>query len=279
MQKLKAKIPVLFIVITAIAACVLHLFQFLSEAGEPVARFAERDSVLYLIYALVFAGAVFCAVYAGVKKNSAKTFDFGNRKNSIFLSSVLLAATFFFDFVHQGYNCYDYVQSVSFIEYTYLVPLGASGLFALASSFYFITLAMTARNANYDFRNFTLLHFVPVVWAFSKLFGIMIKIVDIRDNMELCCEFILLCVILYFMFSMISAVDKKDAPATKSFVFSSVMLAFMAFLVGIPRMIMLLLGKGELISSVSFSSCTYIMLGVFALALLCDVNKRTVQNN
>lgn len=279
MQKIKAKISVLFIVITAIAACTLHLFQFFFESGEPAAAFAGSDSILYIIYALVFAGSFFCAIYAFFKKDMAKTFDFGNRKSSVFLSSVLLAITFFFDFLHQGYNCYDYVQSVSFIEYTYLVPLGASGLFALVSGFYFTTLAMTARNLNYDFRNFTLLHFAPVVWAFSKLFGIMIKIVDIKANMELCCEFILLCMALYFMFSMISAVDKKDAPATKSFVFSSLMLMFMAFLVGVPRIIMLLLGKGDLISSVSFSSCTYIMLGVFALTLLCDVNKRTVQNN
>lgn len=278
MQKIKAKIPVLFIVITVISACTLHLFQFFDEAGEPIVKLAQGGNTSYIIYALIFLGAVLCILYSLLKKDMAKIFDLENGKSSVFLSSVLLALTFFFDFVHQGYNCFEYVQSVSFVEYAYLIPLGASGLFALVSCFYFLTLAMTAKNLNYDFRNFTLLHFAPVVWAFLKLFGIMIKIVDIRENMELCCEFILLCTALYFMFSMISAVDKKEAPATKGFVFSALMLMFMAFLVGIPRLIMLVLGKGGLISSVTFSSATYIMYGVFALTLLCDVNKRTDQS-
>lgn len=275
MQKIKAKIPVLCIALTVIAACVLHLFQFFAEAGEATIPLVQHDNIFYIIYALIFLGALFCGLYSLSKKDMAKTFDFENRKNGLFLPSAFLALSFFFDFIHQGYNCYDYVKSVSFIEYTYLIPLGASGLFALVSSFYFITFSLTVKNSNYDFRNFTFLHFSPVIWAFSKLFGIMIKIVDIKENIELCCEFILLCMALYFMFSMISAVDKKDAPASKSLVFSSLMLAFMTFLVGVPRMIVLILGKGELIDSVTFSSVTYVMLGVFALALLLDVTKRS----
>lgn len=277
MQKIKAKVSVLFIVLTVIAACVLHLFQFLSEAGEPIIRLVSDNNLSYIIYALVFLETVLCALYSALKKDMAKTFDFENSKRSMFLPSVLLALSFFFDFIHQGYNCYDYVCSVSFVEYTYLIPLGASGLFALVSCFYYITVAMTTKNLNYDFRNFTLLHFAPVIWAFSKLFGIMIKIVDIRENIELCCEFILLCMALYFIFSMISAVDKKDAPASRGFIFSSLMLTFMSFLIGVPRIVMLVLGKGELINSVTFSSVTYVMLGVFALSLLCDISRRSAK--
>lgn len=272
MQRTRAKIPVLFMIITATGACALHFLQLYRQSDD-----TKNEIYSYLVYLLILAGFAFSALYASFKKDLAKTFDLENGKRSIFWSSAVLALSFFYDFIHQGYNCYSYIISTSYVDYTYVIPLGITGLFALISCFYFLALAMTAKNTNYDFRNFTLMHFAPVIWAFTKLFGIMLQIVDIRVNVEVCCEFILLCVILCFLFSMISGIDKCEASATRVFVFSSLMLAFMASIVTVPRIAMIVIGKAGETEPAVFSSVTYIMLGIFSLTLLFDVNKRSGQ--
>lgn len=266
MQKARAKISVLFMIITVTAACVLRFFQIYSDGSA---------AGTYAVYLTIFAGFVFAGIYANSKKDLAKTFDIENGQRRVFLSSLILSVTFFYDFVHQGYNCYDYVSRVSYVDYTYLVPMGISGLFALLSCFYFFVFSLTMKNSNYDFRNFTLLHFSPVVWAIVKLFGIMLQIVDIKVNSEIFCEFILLCVVICFLLSMISAVDRKDAPTTGFFVFSSSMLAFMSCVVGVVRVAVLIAKKGAIGDGVSFSALTYIMLGLFSVNLLMDIHKRS----
>ncbi len=274
MQKTRARLPVLLIIITVIAACVLHFFQLYDGQNEGKILFSE-NLPSYIVYVLIFSGFIFAFFYAVFKKNLSCTFDTQKGKASIFLSSVLLALSFFYDFIHQGYNCYSYASSAFYIDYTYVVPMGISGVFALISSFYFFTLAMTEKNENYDFKNFTLLHFAPVAWAFVRLIGIMVQIVDVKINIEVFCEFILLCVTLCFLFSMISAVDKNGENTTRVFVFSSVLLTFMSCIVALPRIALIIMGVSGVFGEVTFSSVTYIMLGLFSFTLLYDINKRS----
>ncbi len=274
MQKTRAKLPVFLIIITAVAACFLHFFRIYTEQSKNgFAFFIDFPS--YIIYILIFLGFIFAFFYAVFKKDSACVFDVQEGKKSILLSSALLSLSFFYDFIHQGYNCYSYASSAYYIDYTYVIPMGISGILALISSFYFLTLALTQRNENYDFKNFTFLHFAPVAWAFTKLVVIMLQIVDVKINIEVCCEFILLCVTLCFLFSMICAVDKKEKGATRIFVFSAVLLAFMSCIVALPRIALIIMGVSSIFGEVTFSSVTYIMLGIFSLTLLCDINKRS----
>lgn len=278
MQKIKAKIPVFLMIITVISACALHLFQFFMQADIPVSLPVNNNSP-YVIYALLFFNAVFAVICCAKKEHTAGAFDFESKRSSVFLSVVMLAAAFFYDFIHQGYNCYLYISGGRFVEYSYICSMIISGIFALVSCFYFITLAMSAKNESYDFRNFTFLHFAPVVWAFAKLVGMMVKIMDIRLNTEEFCELILLCVILYFLFNMITAVDKRDNPMSKSFVFSSYVLVSQSCVVALPRIVMIFIGRGTLIDSADFSSSTYMMLGIFAFILLADINAKVNQKN
>lgn len=277
MQKARAKISVLLIIVTVIAACVLHFFQLHTYSDGVQNQEQVNTNFSFIIYLLIFLGFVLSAVYSSLKKMTANVFELENGRSSIFLSSILLSISFFYDFIHQGYNCYSYISGVSYVEYAYIVPLAITCLFALVSCFYFITFAMSAKNENYDFRNFTFLHFSPVIWAFSKLLTMMIRIVDIRVNIETFCEFILICVMLGFFLSLISAIDKQDSGAKKTFVFFSCMLTFMSSIVAVPRMIEIVLSSGDSIGQVSFSSVTYLMLGIFSLVLLVDLNKRSEQ--
>lgn len=274
MRNTKAKIYALFIVITAVVACVSRFFLF-SETLNDSAH--SSNILLYSVYLFIFLSAVFSALYASCAKKNAKTFDFEQAPKGIYITSIALSVTFFYDFLHQGYNCYKYLTETDYADYTYLVPVLIGCVSALVCCFYYITVAATAKNTNYDFRNFTLLHFVPLVWALSKLFLIMFKIVDITENIDMACEFVLLCALMCFLFSMISAIDKKEDSATRVFIFSCVFLGCMALVVGVPRIASLVF-YGAKLTSVTYSAVTYIMLGAFSLSLLKDLNKRSKLN-
>lgn len=272
MRNTKAKIPVMFIVITVVAACVLHFFKLMQQTGRNIFDF-DTDIFSYVIYALMAVCAAACGIYASGQRDLPETFD-TERKNKKFSAIVLLlSVSMFFDFLHQCYNCYEYVQSVAYIEYAYLVPIGLSGLAALLCSFYFLTFSLTYKNDNYDFRNFTWLHFAPVLWAFVRMLMIMSRIVDIKSSFEICCEFLFLCVLLCFLFCVISALERKGKGTTKLLVFSAVSTFSFSVILTAARIIMIVTGGFEKMDDVTFSNVTYMMTGIFALALITNIKR------
>lgn len=279
MQKTKAKLPVFLILLTVTAVCVLRFFQLIRDTDTQTGFINNHGNVSFVIYALEFLTILFAALYAKNKNGLTYAFEEDNTSKPLFLSSVLLSVAMFADFIHQCYNCYDYIQSVSFIEYTYLIPLALSGLFALLSCFYFSMFAVCLRRTNYDFRNFIWFHLMPVFWAFTKLFRIMVKILDIRIGVENCLEFLLIIFIFCFLFSFLSAVDNKYKDTSKFLVFSSVMLASVSAVLVIPRYIVLLCGKSSLLNETAYTTVTYSMFGLFALIFLCDILKRSNQKD
>ena len=272
MQRTRSKLPVLFIVITVISSCTLHFFQLFENGGSIGGIKFEVSS--FITYLLVFLNFIFAGVYSYNKKNTAQAFDFDNTGKSVYVSSAALAAAFFVDFIHQCYNCYDYIQRVSYIEYKYVCLIGISGIFALISCFYFIVFSLTSKGENYDFRNFTWLHFSPVGWAFARLFAMMIKIVDVKIEVDAFLEFLFLTMFLCFIFSFISAVDRKSGNVSRVFHFSSICVSSLAAVIVIPRMIMAIIGKSELLNSVNFSGILYAMLGMFVFVYQIDLNNK-----
>lgn len=267
MQRTVARISALFMMITAAAACALHFFLLRSEN--------KQDCYSYSIYILICVGAVFAAIYAFVKKDTAPVIDFENGNQRMKIASSALAATFFYDFIHQGYNLYYYIVNTDYVRYSFVIPLVIICITAILSCFYFITVAMTADHASYDFRSFTYLHFSPMLWALVKLFIIMMQIVDITDNSEVCCEYIFLSAALCYTLSFILAVDRGNGKATKMFIFSSCTMGITSVVAGVPRIIMFAIGKGGELERLWFSAIHFVMFGIFALTLLYDVTKRS----
>lgn len=273
MQRTRAKLSVLLLILTVIAACFLHFFSlYYQEIGVAIVSSATSTGLVYLPVVL---GIIACVICSLISKPQAVTFDFSGESKGISLSSALLCVAFFYDFIHQIFNVYSYVTKYSYIDYAFVVPMGISGVVALICSFYFASISITARSNTYDFRNFTLLHFSPVLWAFTKLCGIMAQIVDIRLNTETCLEFILICVILMFLLNMILGIDNKQRFVTRAFLFSSLALVLMSFTVGLPRLILnIIMYDGTTVPSY-FSPITYIMLGVFSLTVISDIKGRS----
>lgn len=275
MQKARAKLPVFFIVLTVTVACVMRFFQLINDTDLKTGMIVSNGNASFAVYMAVLLTAVSAVVFSVM--NKSLTFALGdcNESKALFLSAVFLSLSMFADFVHQCFNCYDYIQSVSFIEYAYLIPLALSALFALLCCLYFLILAVSFRRSDYDFGNFTWFHIIPVIWAFTKLFRIMIKIVDIRLGVEVFIEFLLIVFIFCFLFSFLYAVDNKNKNASGFLAFSCIMTSSLCAVLVLPRYAVFIFGKGDLLSEVTYTSCTYIMFGLFTLAFLCDLVRRS----
>ncbi|MCM1114198.1 MAG: hypothetical protein NC397_01730 [Clostridium sp.] len=267
MQKTRAKIPVYLLVLMVIASCVLRFFQLLKYTDH-YGDIAVKSSIPIFIYGMFFGELILTAIYAFKIKATGNIFNFNTANKSSYFASSFLCAAFFIDFLHQCINCFNYISSASYIEYAYIIPLGLSALFSLINCFYFVTFALTAKGSNYDFRNFTLLHFSPIIWGIAKLVIIMVKIVDITINIEICLEFLLLVFMLIFFFSYISLIDKHGNDTGRTFVFSAVMTITMSVIVALPKLISLFIIGKEAFMAVNYSCITYIAIGVFALVLL-----------
>ncbi len=273
MQKTVSIITSSVIAISVIAVCVLRFYQLLKYTDPSTGYILGNGDLTYIIYGLLILGLVSVALYSFRNMKTACILD-QNTGRLIPVTAYLLSAVFFIDFIHQCCNCFDYFQSTPYVEYNYIIPLAVSGISALLSCFYYATLAMTCRGTEYDFRNFTLIHFAPAAWAFSKLIVITVKIMDVTAGVETFCEFIFLSAFLCFSFCFISGVEKSEEKATRMFIFSALITFILSAVVALPRLFIMISGNFKLLNSVDFSCSTYIMLGIFSLALVRDIKKR-----
>jgi len=267
------KLSAVILTISAVSACVIRFLLLLEFTDSKTGFINQNESLVCVFYLLVLICIVCSAIFAVCKKQTMPVFENQGGK-SLLLPAVFLCVTFFFDFIHQCYNCFVNIQSSTYVQYTYVVPLGLSGLFALLCSFYFFTMAVTAKNGNYDFKNFILFHFMPVLWAFTRLLIIMTEIVDIKTAVETVCEFALLVFLLLFFISFISAVDKRTQKASGVFVFSCCAVSVLSAVTVLPRLAVILSGNSRVLYDVDFTLTAYMALGIFSAILLWSINKR-----
>lgn len=274
MQNAKGKITAYLISIPIAVSCVLRFFQLLRYTDKSTGLLTgEKNEFSIIIYAMLLAVMVIDAVYCAKKTELCLLPDAKNVSKTKYFASLFLVIAFFVDFIHQAYNCYDYLSRGSYVDNTYIILLIISALLALLCCFYFSIFALTVNGSNYDYRNFTLLHFVPAMWGFARLVLIMVKIIDIRLGIDTMLEFLLLCALLMFFFCFISMVD-NNGKGSRLFVFFAIASLSASLILVLPRFAMLLSGRAELLHNVNYTGVTYVACGIFAVSFLLK-NKNT----
>lgn len=263
MQRARGKLPIYLIAVLVFSSCLVHFFQLLKYTDKNTGYVTGTAMLPFIIYVLIFSAVGVAGLYAK-QCDRLMPVDLSVSSKRIYLSSAFLSVTMFADFIHQCYSCYDYFSKTNYIEYVYIIPLALSGLFALFSCFYYATLSVTAKGSNYDFRNFTFLHFVPVLWAFTRLVLMMIKIVDIKQDADTTLEFMLLSFLLLFLFCYISMVD-NGGRISRLFVFSAIAVFSIAAVIFLPRTVLVLIGRGDVLYHASYTAISYFAVGLFAV--------------
>lgn len=264
---MKKHIKLLFVLLfcaPVFAGCMLRLLQLLRYTDSDTGLLTSGNELSYIIYALLAVSLIIGGVYSAKSKIALPVVTANKKYKFLFL---LLAASFFVDFVHRCISCYNYFDTASVIEYIYIIPTCATGIAALLCCLYFVTAALTAAGSYYDFTRFNLLHFSTVLWAFLRLIVMMTDIMDIVLKAEGICEFLFLSLAVCFAFTIISAIDKKTRQASDICIFTAISTFILAVITALPRLLAIISGKGALLSSCDFTIITYISIGVFALLL------------
>lgn len=256
----------LSVILTSIAACFIRFGQLIKYTDIKTGLVTQNRRLTYALYLLVLLGVIISALYSFKAKKLNRQINFIGNK-SIYVSLLLLCGTYFFDFVHQGYNCYLYLleaKEQNYTEFNYLIPLALVCLFAILSCYYFAVCAKSVKGTFTDFRKFRFFHLAPLLWGFFRMLAIMTDVFDI-ESVESFMEFLFIMFYCGFALCCASIVEDKKHRIKPIHSFFALSLFAISISLSLPRLLMLFAGKYEMLSSVSFSAITYLAVGIFAV--------------
>ena len=256
----------LAVIITALAACFIRFFQFLKYTDAKSGLVVGDDLLTFVLYGVVALSLFFCFLYFFFSKRYERIIAFIGNK-SIYITLLILSFTYFFDFVHQVYNCAQYISqddAQKYIEYNYLLPVAFQAVFAILTCFYLIICAKSVKGTLIDFKYFKLFHLAPFLWGFCRLLVILTEIFDV-ESVESFLEFIFIVMYCGYTLCCASAVDSDDGKIKPLLSFFALSLFSVSIAFSLARILMILSGNYEDLSRVTFSALTYLFIGLFAL--------------
>lgn len=276
MQKTKAKLPVLIIAVTVIAACFLRFFQLLRYADEKTGLVTKRQNLSYAVYALAAVLLIMCIIYGIKADKRCKAILTDGAGKGLFNASAAAGAGMFLEFLNQSYGCYSYIEGAKMIEYEYFLPIAASGIFALISCVYFAALCIAARGVNLDLSKLVWLQFSPAVWAFLRLISITARFIDIKSGVETSCELFFLAAFIFLWFGFVLSAESKKRSSDILFTVACVFSFCAAVIIFVPRVFYAVFNFAGFFNGTGLTSVFYITLGAFSLTLLANRNENFV---
>lgn len=267
----------LAVIITALAACFIRFFQFLKYTDAKSGLVVGDDLLTFVLYGVVALSLFFCFLYFFFSKRYVRIIAFIGNK-SIYITLLILSFTYFFDFVHQVYNCAQYISqddTQKYIEYNYLLPVAFQAVFAILTCFYLIICAKSVKGTLIDFKYFKLFHLAPFLWGFCRLLVILTEIFDV-ESVESFLEFIFIVMYCGYTLCCASAVDSDDGKIKPLLSFFALSLFSVSIAFSLARILMILSGNYEDLSRVTFSALTYLFIGLFALN--CELSVFITEN-
>ena len=267
----------LAVIITALAACFIRFFQFLKYTDAKSGLVVGDDLLTFVLYGVVALSLFFCFLYFFFSKRYERIIAFIGNK-SIYITLLILSFTYFFDFVHQGYNCAQYISqddTQNYIEYNYLLPMAFQAVFAILTCFYLIICAKSVKGTLIDFKYFKLFHLTPFLWGFCRLLVILTEIFDV-ESVESFLEFIFIVMYCGYTLCCASAVDSDDGKIKPLLSFFALSLFSVSIAFSLARILMILSGNYEDLSRVTFSALTYLFIGLFAMN--CELSVFITEN-
>ena len=267
----------LAVIITALAACFIRFFQFLKYTDAKSGLVVGDDLLTFVLYGVVALSLFFCFLYFFFSKRYERIIAFIGNK-SIYITLLILSFTYFFDFVHQVYNCAQYISqddTQNYIEYNYLLPIAFQAVFAILTCFYLIICAKSVKGTLIDFKYFKLFHLTPFLWGFCRLLVILTEIFDV-ESVESFLEFIFIVMYCGYTLCCASAVDSDDGKIKPLLSFFALSLFSVSIAFSLARILMIISGNYEDLSRVTFSALTYLIIGLFALN--CELSVFITEN-
>lgn len=274
MKKVRSRLDLFVVAMLSASGCFVRFFQLLRHTDKKSGLVTSNYVLSYVVYGIIAVSLVASLLYfKNVKKRQNVLHSVSNRNVSTLL--LLLGIAFFVDYIHQCFNLYDYISSSAYVGVSSVASITLSAVASLVSCSYVVMAMMLVRGCNYNYKRLGAFCFFPAFWAFLRMLMIMMRIVDVKEDVESFCEFVFLTAFICFSFAVISAVDKEERTVPGIFIVSGLMTFVTSFLVALPRVLALLTGRIFIVSDVSFTPILYLVIGILSLTMVVGVAEKS----
>lgn len=282
------KLPLFVSLLALLAAVPLRVYQYFKVLEPETGFYSSNDISVYVMYILLGAAMLLSVLIPLINKKKLITVT-SVKKSPVFLAfSLILAVTIIIDSAGQLMGYFDLYDAASasggtVTEYvknqggTFLLLQAVSG--AVAAVYFFVS-GLSVSLGNSDGSRLKILGLTPVLWYIFKLLYRFKRTISFTNVSDLMLELFAIVFLMMFFFALAQTVAKIDAQTVfwKIFAYGvpAAMFALMCFL---PRFIVMIIGKSELLNT--HYGVSYSDLGVAAYIiynLLSRMKARTADS-
>lgn len=271
------KIPLLTAIAAILIAVPLRVYQYIKLINPDTGFYDKKDLTVFVVYAVLALGIALPIVFSYIHHKSIPVIDISKNAKPYSVVSLVMALgalvdTFglFGSFMNLVNDAPKYLSLSDLFEY-----ISAQGgtliliqaVFAMISSFYFVVSALTVINKDAKKLQFRILALAPVIWCVFRLLFRFKRTIAFVNVSDLLIELFAIVFAMVFFLALAQIKAKIDADNIfwKLFAYGlpAAMLSVICF---VPKFILVITGKSELINpmhEINFSDITFAVYAMY----------------
>lgn len=267
---------------SAIISLPLRVYQLMTNVEAETGFWIHSDHfTIPIFYAVIALGTILPIVFALLyRKGLGKIEDSGERKIVGGAISFANAAGLIVNAIlrYRAFSDIYYTYTNSYMESTLLNYLSKSGglamaleaFFAVVSAIFFIMLGIALMTGK-DPSEYKILAIMPVFWAVFRILHRFMRKISFMNVSELFLELMMIVFLLMFFMAYAQVTAKVNGKGLEWKLFAyGLPAALFCMLCFVPRVVVLVLGKGAVIAADSSIEIVDLTMAVFVIYALVD---------
>ncbi len=267
---------------SAIISLPLRVYQLMTNVEAETGFWIHSDHfTIPIFYAVIALGTILPIVFALLyRKGLGKIEDSGERKIVGGAISFANAAGLIVNAIlrYRAFSDIYYTYTNSYMESTLLNYLSKSGglamaleaFFAVVSAIFFIMLGIALMTGK-DPSEYKILAIMPVFWAVFRILHRFMRKISFMNVSELFLELMMIVFLLMFFMAYAQVTAKVNGKGLEWKLFAyGLPAALFCLLCFVPRVVVLVLGKGAVIAADSSIEIVDLTMAVFVIYALVD---------
>lgn len=283
------RVPFFAVLAAILIAVPLRIYQYAKLINPSTGFFDEKDFSVIVVYGILAVAMIICIVLPYISHKSIPTVTVGKNSKVFLAVSLIMAAgavisgvdliTDFIDLISNAPRYLDRDGLSAYISAQGGTLLIAEGFFAALSGFHFLISGLSALNEN-TVSKFKILALSPVVWCVFRLLYRFKRTIAFTNVSDLFIELfaIVFAMVFFLAFAQIrSKIDAEDI-FWKIYAYGlpAAMFALVCF---IPKLILLVTGKSELINPLHPVCISDLTFAVYAIYVCISSSKAESNTN
>ncbi len=283
------RIPFFAVLAAILIAVPLRVYQYAKLINPSTGFFDEKDFSVIVVYGILAVAMIICIVLPYISHKSIPTVTVGKNSKVFLAVSLIMAAgavisgvdliTDFIDLISNAPRYLDRDGLSAYISAQGGTLLIAEGFFAALSGFHFLILGLSALNET-AVSKFKILALSPVVWCVFRLLYRFKRTIAFTNVSDLFLELFAIVFAMVFFLAFAQIRSKIDAEnifwKIYAYGLPAAMFAIVCF---VPRFILLITGKSELINTLHPVYISDLTFAIYAIYVCISSSKAESNSN